>query len=66
MIKISVKVNFRTAHGDSKAMEKRKPLKIEDSWAISPKLIPEESRILDQPELRVPIRRKAGAAPAKK
>jgi len=52
--------------GDSKAMEKRKPLKIEDSWAISPKLIPEESRILDQPELRVPIRRKAGAAPAKK
>jgi len=38
--------------------EKRKPLKLEESWAINPKLIPEESRISDQPELRVPIRRK--------
>ena len=38
--------------------EKRKLLKIEDSWAINPKLIPEECRISDQPDLRVPIRRK--------
>jgi hypothetical protein len=44
--------------GGQKAMEKRKPLKVEDSWAINPKLIPEESRISDQPDLRVPIRRK--------
>jgi hypothetical protein len=44
--------------GDRKAMEKRKPLKLEESWAINPKLIPEESRISDQPDLRVPIRRK--------
>ena len=29
---------------DRKAMEKRKPLKVEESWAINPRLIPEESR----------------------
>jgi hypothetical protein len=44
--------------GDKKEVDLRKPLKVEKSWAINPKLIPEESRISDQPELRVPIRRK--------
>jgi hypothetical protein len=44
----------------------RKPLKLEDSWAINPKLIPEESRISDQPDLRVPIRRKVAAEPVNK
>jgi hypothetical protein len=46
--------------------KKGKPLKIENSWAINPKLIPEESRISDQPELRVPIRRKVADKPVKK
>lgn len=51
---------------DRNAMEKRKPLKIEESWAINPRMIPEESRIPDQPDLRVPIYRKGIGKPAKK
>lgn len=43
--------------GDRKAMEKRKPLKVQESWAVNPKLIPEASRIPDQPDLRLPLRR---------
>jgi hypothetical protein len=50
---------------DRKAMEKRMPLKLGESWAINPKLIPEESRISDQPDLRVPIRRKVAEKSAK-
>ncbi|HEV3145264.1 MAG TPA: hypothetical protein VGZ47_15340 [Gemmataceae bacterium] len=51
---------------DWKEMEKkRKPLKVEDSWAINPKLIPPDSRISDQPDLRVPIRRAVTAEASK-
>ena len=42
---------------DEKAIAKRKPLKVEASWAVDPKLIPEASRIPDQPDLRLPLRR---------
>lgn len=37
--------------------EDAKPLKMDDSWAVHPELIPEESRISDQPNRRVPIRK---------
>jgi hypothetical protein len=35
----------------------RKRLAIKDSWAVNPKLIPAESRIPDQPDRRVPLRK---------
>ncbi len=41
--------------------ELRNLLNIEDSWAINSKLVPEESRISDHPDLRVPIRKKGMA-----
>ena len=34
-----------------------KPLRVEQSWAVHPRLIPKECRIPDQPERRVPLRR---------
>jgi hypothetical protein len=37
---------------------KRKALKLEDSWAVNPKLIPEECRVPDEPDRRVPIRKR--------
>jgi hypothetical protein len=33
------------------------PLRVEQSWAVHPRLIPNECRIPDQPERRVPLRR---------
>jgi hypothetical protein len=47
---------------DRKAMEKRRPLKLADSWAVHPELIPEDSRVSDQPDLRIPIRRRGKTA----
>ena len=43
----------------------RKTLELADSWAVNPELIPEESRIPDQPGLRVPVRKKPALTPAK-
>jgi len=37
--------------------EERKRVVIQESWAINPKFIPEESQIPDQKERRVPIRK---------
>ncbi len=48
--------------GDEEAMKKRKELRLTESWAVNPALIPEECRIPDQPGLRVPVRLKGGAA----
>ncbi|WP_020474965.1 hypothetical protein [Zavarzinella formosa] len=50
---------------DREAKKKKKPLAIEGSWAIDPKLIPEECQLIDQPDLRVPVRKKAAATPGK-
>jgi hypothetical protein len=46
---------------DRQAMEKRKALKVADSWAVNSELIPADSRIPDQPALRVPVRRRGTA-----
>jgi hypothetical protein len=45
---------------DRNALEKRRSLKLADSWAVHPELIPEDSRVSDQPDLRIPIRRRGG------
>ncbi len=44
---------------------KRHPLKPAESWAVDQKLIPEVSRISDQPDLRIPVRRKVIPARSK-
>jgi hypothetical protein len=36
-----------------------RPLRLEESWAVHPRLIPEESRIPDQPQRHVPLRKTA-------
>ena len=38
-------------------LEDGKTLKLDESWAIHPELIPKESRILNQSDRRVPIRK---------
>jgi hypothetical protein len=47
---------------DRRAMEKRRPLTVPASWAVHPELIPPESRVPDQPGLRVPVRRREAMA----
>ncbi|WP_020474964.1 hypothetical protein [Zavarzinella formosa] len=50
---------------DEESNTKKRPLAINDSWAVNPKLIPEECQIPDQANFRVPVRKKVAATPAK-